>query len=129
LLPGADAEVRLWPELARPFESLRCAAWPRSRRSGALADRSPEGVSNDDEGRSAERTFDEDDDDSPDEPSEPPVRGAADPVVLPFDGLDSAAGRDSGRSFAWRAQAGLTVSVNAAPAVQSVSARRVMRYS
>jgi len=63
-------------------------------------------------------------------PPESPLRGAAEPVVLPFEGRDSAAGLDSaGRSFACRAQAGLTVSVTAAAAVQNVSARRVMSCS
>jgi len=88
-------------------------------------DRSPEGAPKDDP-RSEEPALAVD----PDSPPEPLLRGAAEPVVLPLDGRDSAAGLDSaGRSFACRAQAGLTVSVTAAAAVQNVSARRVMSCS
>ena len=61
----------------------------------------------------------------PDDPPDPPPDGRATavPLLLPPEG------RDSGRSFAWRAQAGLTLRVKAAAAAQTVTARRVMLCS
>lgn len=69
-----------------------------------------------------------DDDDEPagDEPPEespdPPPEGreTAVPLLLPLDG------RDSGRSFACLAHAGVTLSVSAAAAAHKVTARRVI---
>ncbi|MEO6235355.1 MAG: hypothetical protein ABIQ52_00035 [Vicinamibacterales bacterium] len=111
----------------RPFDSLRGTARSRAspRRSGArmpadeLPPESPRGALTD--VSLPDEPDDDEEADPPDEPPDPPDgRAAADPVVLPFEGRDG-----SGRSFAWRAQAGLTVRVSAA-AVQSVIARRVM---
>ncbi len=66
---------------------------------------------------------DEPTEEPPEEPPEEPLpeeRSTADPV------RSSLAGRDSGRSFACLAQAGLTVNVTAAAAAHNVTARRVM---
>ena len=58
------------------------------------------------------------DEDPPDPP--PDGRDTAVPLGLPLDG------RDSGRSFAWPANAGPTLSENVAAAAHKVTARRVM---
>jgi hypothetical protein len=61
------------------------------------------------------------DDDPPDPP--PDGRATAVPLLLPV------AGRESGRSFAWPANAGATQSENVAAAAHKVTARRVMMCS